>query len=320
MPLPLSENNQMTIERRPIINREEWLAWRREDVTASRVGALFGCHPYETALRLYAEKRGVEFPDSDNKTMRRGRWLEPAVAKAVEELRPDWKLEQPSIYLRDPDIRLGCTPDFFIHDPVRGLGVLQCKTVAPSVFHRDWLDGTEIPFWITLQALTEMMLTDAAFGAVAVLLVDPHAMDCVILDVPRHPGSEDKIRDRVCQFMANTDAGIEPDPDFSRDAAVIKALTPRETPGEKIDLSGNNRLPAMLEQRAALMATMKEADAACDAIEAEVKFLMGSAEIANGLPDWRISYRTEHRKEYTVKARSSRVLRIQDKRPQTEAT
>jgi predicted phage-related endonuclease len=304
----------MTIERKPITDRNEWLAWRREDVTASVIGALFGAHPYTTALRIYAEKRGVEFPDEDNKVMRRGRWLEPAVAKAVEELRPEWKLEAPNCYLRDPDIRLGCTPDFFIHDPARGLGVLQAKTVAPSVYAKEWLGGTEIPFWIVLQTLTECMLADAAFGAVAALLVDAHAMDCVILEVPRHAESEAKIIAAVSSFWLCVATGQEPDPDFARDADVVKLLTPRETPGKQIDFSRHNELPAMLEQRAALMATMKEADVACETIENEIRFLMGESERASGLNGWTITYKTEHRKEYTVKARSSRVLRISDKR------
>jgi len=306
------------IERRPITNRNEWLEWRRQDVTASNVAALFGnVHPYCTALRLYAEKRGTEFSDQDNKVMRRGRWLEPAVAKAVEELRPEWKLEAPNVYLRDPDSRLGCTPDFYIHDPERGLGVLQCKTVAPSVYARDWLGGSEIPFWIVLQTLTECMLADASFGAVAALLVDAHNMDCVILEVPRHADSELKILVAVRNFWRNVADGIEPDPDFARDAEVVKLLTPRETPGKQIDFSGHNELPAMLAERAELLKTMGAAEDRCDEIETEVKHLMGDAELANGLPDWRITYKTQKRAGYTVPPKEPRVLLIKDKRAQT---
>jgi predicted phage-related endonuclease len=306
------------IERRSISDRDEWLAWRREDITASRVGALFGVHPYETALRLYAEQRGVQFENPDSRVLRRGRWLEPAVAKAVEELRPEWKLEAPNIYLRDPDIRLGCTPDFYIHDPVRGLGILQAKSVAPSVYARDWLNGSEIPFWIVLQTLVECMLSDAAFGVVAALLVDPHAMDVAILEVPRHADSELKILVAVQNFWRSVASGIEPDPDFAHDADVIKALRPRETPGKQIDFSRLNSLPPMLEERAALMADIKKADARCDEIETEIKHLMGDAESANGLPDWKITYRVQKRAGYTVPPKEPRVLLIKDKRPQTE--
>jgi predicted phage-related endonuclease len=307
------------IERRPIVDREEWLRWRRDDVTASNVGALFGVHPYTTALRLYVEKRGTEFRDDDNKVLRRGRWLEPAVAKAVAELRPEWLLIESNVYLRDPKIKLGCTPDFFINGDERGPGVLQCKTVAPSVYHRDWLDGTEIPLWITLQALTEMMLAGASFGAVAVLLVDPHNMDCVILDVPRHANSERKIVEAVKNFWQQVANGIEPEPDFGRDAAVIKALTPYEQPGKQIDLSGHNELPLLLAQRAEAMETIKVCEEHKTAVETQIKYLMHDAEIVDGLRDWRITYKTQTRTGYTVPTKDVRVLLIKDKRSQAEA-
>jgi predicted phage-related endonuclease len=302
------------IERRPVVDREQWLEWRKQDVTASRVGALFGVHPYETALRLYAEKRGVEFPNEDNKTMRRGRWLEPAVATAVEEERPEWQLKAPKVYLRDPDLRLGCTPDYFIDGDPRGLGVLQCKTVASSVFQHDWHGGSEIPFWIVLQTLTECMLADAAFGVVGALKVHEHDMEIAILDVPRHADSELKILVAVRNFWRNVATGLEPDPDFARDADVVKLLTPRETPGKQIDFSRHNELPAMLAERAELLRKMGAAEDRCDEIETEVKHLMGDAEFANGLPDWRITYKVQERKEYLVKARSPRVLLIRDQR------
>ena len=49
------------VERHEITSREAWLELRKQDVTASTIAALFNCHPYTTALRLYAEKRGTEF-------------------------------------------------------------------------------------------------------------------------------------------------------------------------------------------------------------------------------------------------------------------
>jgi predicted phage-related endonuclease len=307
------------IERRPITSRDEWLEWRREDVTASRVGALFGVHPYETALRLYAEKRGVEFPNEDNKTMRRGRWLEPAVATAVEEERPQWQLKAPKVYLRDPDLRLGCTPDYFIDGDPRGLGVLQCKTVAPSVYQRDWLGGSEIPFWIVVQTLVECMLADAAFGVVAALLVDPHAMEVAILEVPRHPESEAKIRAAVAAFWICVATGQEPDPDFTRDAETIRLLMPKEQPGKTVDCSGMNELPVKLDERAQLIARIKGDEARCEEIENEIRFLMNDAEVLTGLNGWRITYKSTERAGYTVKPKTMRVLRINDKRPQSEA-
>ena len=41
---------------------------------------------------------------------------------------------------------------------------------------------------------------------------------------------------------------------------------------------------------------------------------MSDAEVGNGLPGWRISYKVEHRDAYTVPAKDPRVLRIKEKR------
>ena len=103
----------MNVQHLAITSREQWLELRKPDITASTIGALFNCHPYTTPLKIYAEKRGTEFDTQDNKVMRRGRWLEPAVKKAVEELRPDWKLVEPNEYLRDPDYRSSELPRIF---------------------------------------------------------------------------------------------------------------------------------------------------------------------------------------------------------------
>jgi predicted phage-related endonuclease len=302
----------MPVITRIIKERAEWLEWRKHDVTASVVGALFDCHPYTTALRLYAEKRGVEFlPFEENKSMRRGRWLEPAVGKAVEELRPEWKLMAGNFYNSDPDLRLGCTPDFMLRNNGQ-IGCLQCKTVAPNVFARDWEGGP--PLWIILQASTEMMLCSADFGAVAAMTVDPHNMDVHVFDIPRNPDAEQKIRDRVTQFWRDVEAGNEPQPQFDRDRDVIRALRPEEIKGRSVDLSGHNELPEMLSRRANLKKQVELAQAVCEQIETELAFLMGDAESVVGLDGWTIKYATSDRKSYTVPAKRLRVLRIYDRR------
>jgi predicted phage-related endonuclease len=311
----------MTVERIAIENKEQWLTLRANDVTASVVPALFNCHPYWTQLKVYALHRGVEFPekdDEDNPVLRRGRWLEPAVAKAVAERRPEWLIEKANDYFRDPDERLGATPDFFIRGDPRGLGVLQTKSVAKSVYVREWENGTVVPFWCVLQTLTECMLTDAAFGVAAALLVDPHAMDVAILEVPRHPGGEAKIIATLREFWWRVDRGIEPVPDFGKDAAIIKALRPKEVEGKAVDLAGNNYIAEILAQRAALMARIKADNERCEEIENEIKYLMADAEFISGVPGWKVTYKSSDREEYTVAARTVRSLRITDKRPPEE--
>jgi predicted phage-related endonuclease len=305
----------LEIECHPIVSRDQWLARRKQDVTASRIGALFDVSPYESILKLYAEQRGTEFePPAENLVMRRGRWLERVVGEAVAELRPGWTVEPVNAYYREPSLRLGASPDFKILGDARGTGILQAKSVAPSVLSKAWDQARVPPEWIVLQLRTEMLLTNASFGAIGALVVDPFAMTCHIYEVARDAESEQRIIAAVERFWDNVVRGIEPEPDFSRDAEVIKALTRHPTPGLTRDLSHHNELPELLEQRAALMASIEQMAARKDAIEAEVKYLLGDAERATGLNSWSISYKLESRREYVVKARSGRVLRIRDKR------
>lgn len=302
----------MTIERIPIKDREAWLSMRKRDVTASAVAALFGAHPYETSLGLYVEKAGLEIPPIDNAILRRGRLLEGAVAIAVEEDRPGWKLTKATDYFRDPDARIGATPDFFVEGDPRGLGIIQAKTVAPAAFKKSWNDSAP-PFWIALQAATEMMLTGATWGAVAALVVDPYRMDCQIYEIPRHPGVEARIREAVAKFWDDLAAGREPDPDYGRDADLVAAMYPAAVPLKTIDLTGDNLIPVILSERAELKTRMATDEARCKEIETEIKFKMGDAEIAT-INGFKITHKNQHRKAYSVAATDFRVLRITDQR------
>lgn len=303
------------IERHPVTDRATWLKLRKQDVTASVVAALFGQHPYESALGVYAEKTGLELPEIDNAVLRRGRLLEGAVAAAVAEERPDWEILKATEYLRDPDLRLGATPDFYIEGDPRGLGILQAKTVAPSVFKKSWRESGP-PFWIALQNATEMMLEkDAVFGIVAALVVDPWKLDCHLYPIPRHPGVETKIADAVKKFWDDVAAGREPAPDYGRDAELFAALYPETTPLKTIDLTGNNMLPVILPERADLKAQAAKLEQRIKEIDTEVKFAMGDAEIAT-LPGFSITLKEQHRKSYTVKETSFRQLNISHNRPQ----
>ena len=300
--------------------RDEWIALRKRDVTASRVGALFGLDPYCSALRLYHEKAGVlELPDQpDSGVMRRGRLFEGAVAAAVAEERPQWTITKASVYLRDPELRLGATPDFFVEGDPRGLGVLQCKTVAPSVFAREWKGASECPFGTALQVITEGMLCDAAFNVIAALSIDAFNVECKIVEVARHPAAEQRIRDAVRQFWQEIENGQEPAADYGLDRDVIAALLPQETPGRTIDLSGDNEAIDGLIERGDLKERMKRDEARCKEIEAQLMHKMGDAERIVGVPDFNVTWKVQQRAGYEVKPRSSRVLIIRDHRPDAE--
>ena len=58
----------------------------------------------------------------------------------------------------------------------------------------------------------------------------------------------------------------------------MKALTARVTPGEVRDLTGNNQLPELLAARAVMKDAIAGYEARIEAIETELKYLLGEAE------------------------------------------
>lgn len=301
------------IERHTIPDRATWLQWRKQDVTASAVAALFGVHPYETALSLYKAKCGLELPETGGAMLEWRLILESAVAASVARQKPEWKIVKATEYLRDPDLRLGATPDFYIEGDPRGLGILQAKTSAPATFKQQWTDDTP-PFWVTLQNATEMMLDrKVAFGAVACLVIDPWKCECPIYEVPRHPGAEKRIAQAVVKFWDDVAAGREPAPDYSRDADLIAALNQTAVAGKSIDLSGDNSLPVILPEREEIKARIKADEDRVEEINAEIKHKMGDAEVGV-CGDFVLSNKTINRKGHEVKPTSYRQLRVIDKR------
>lgn len=107
-------------------------------------------------------------------------------------------------YVRDDNLRIGCTPDVFVKCPHRGRGIVQVKTVEPRVFREKWKGGSaqgeiEAPLWITIQAIVEARLTGADFACVAPMVVS-HGVDMPLLEIPLHDGIWAKLVAKVDGF------------------------------------------------------------------------------------------------------------------------
>jgi hypothetical protein len=307
----------MIVQRIPITSREQWLDLRKGDVTASTIGALRGLHPYTSRLRLYKEKTGFDFKVEENVRMRRGSLLEAAVAARVGQERPEWQIVPAGEYLRDPSLRLGGTPDFYIHGDPRGVGILQTKLSIAGVFEKAWRDEDGViapPMWIRLQALTEAMLHDAAFGAIAVYIDHPFRDDVHIFEFDRHAGAEAAIRNDVAQFWQDVEWQIEPDASGSVDASLVKLMYPESDPLIHIDLTGDNYLTSALAERARLKTEIAEAEASISEIETELKAKMGAAELAH-FHGFMVTHKTVDRKGFEVKPTRYRKLNVTDLRP-----
>jgi len=291
-------------------SRREWLAMRRQDVTASQIGALLQVHPFCTRLQLFLEKTGRKTSDDDldSAAMRRGRMLERLAFEQAAEALPAANMEHNlyNRYWRDRALRIGCTPDV-IADDKRGRGVIQLKSVEPSIYRRTWEHG-EPPVWVALQAMTEAKLVGASWAAVGVLRVG-HGVEFDLIDVPLVSGAWAAVLEAVKGFWDMVELGVAPPPDFTADGELIAALTGTSEPGSTIDLSGDNALTAVLHDREELKALQRDTEKQLEAYDAQIRFKVGAAEVAT-VGDFRITLKTEQVKGYTVAARERRPIRI----------
>lgn len=302
----LVEPRGMMTEAWEITNRAEWLAWRRADVTASAIGALFDAHPYLTRQQLAARMRstsdsGTTLP-AGNAAMRRGRIMEPGVAVAVAEERPHWTLEKATTYHRLPAHRLGATPDYFITstDPAEpGRGILELKTTNPEQWDK-W--QAKPPLGYVLQCVVQMMCTGCEWGWIATM-VTSHSLPIHYTPVPRHPAAEARILSAVAAWWADFDSGrLAP-------AAEAEGLAEALDDGSSIDLSRDNALPGLLDEREHIRHVLTGEEARLKEIDYQIKNRVGRARTA-WLPGWAISFQTQHRRETVIPAKDIRVLRI----------
>ncbi|MBR2689222.1 MAG: YqaJ viral recombinase family protein [Aquamicrobium sp.] len=294
-------------------SREEWLALRLHDLTASDIGAVVGCDHFKSPLRVYAEKTGMVGGEAENAAMQRGRWLEAAVIEAMREKFPTWDIRRAGVYLRDKEIRMGATPDAVAEDPVEpGLINIQCKVIARPVYEREW-ENDKAPLKYALQTISEGALLNSRTNLVAALVIDTYTAQLVVDEVPRHADAENRVRAIVQEFWSNVAAGKQPAVDYASDAEVIAAMYPASVPAKIIDLSTDNLLPILLAERAEIKAREKADKERVEEIDTEIKSKLGDAEEAK-LPGWKLTWKTQHRKEFTVAASTQRPLRVTDQR------
>lgn len=309
----------MAVERIPITSRDEWLKLRRGDVTASQIGGLFGAHKYWTPARVYADKLGLPLPGGNpmSAVIRRGNVLEPIVAGMVQEMHPEWIILKATEYLRDPELQVGATPDYWLEVPGRGRGPLECKTVGSGVFAAEWFEAEDgarqPPLWITLQLATQMMLSDASFGFIAALVVGEYVFDLHIVEVERQAYADERLRDGARDFWAAIAEGRVPALDPQRDRDLVRLMFPAAVPGKIVDLTGDNMILELLDTREAAISDAKDAEERRKAAEVQILEKIADAETAI-VPGWRVTNKTQHRREVIQKESTYRVLRASRER------
>jgi predicted phage-related endonuclease len=181
------------------------------------------------------------------------------------------------------------------------------KTINRYTFDR-W--NGHAPVGYQIQVVCENMLSEAARGILAVLVVSAYDAELKLFNVPRHEAAEDRIRQIAIEFWDRVASGRRPDPDYGKDADFIGRLfPPRSDVPAPLDMSPDNRIRVVLEEREQLKTAIKAAESECASLDAEIIAKLAGAESATA-DGWKISHRMQHRDSYTVPAKDYAVLRI----------
>jgi predicted phage-related endonuclease len=315
------------IERIAIDENYDWLGARRHYVNASEVPIVMGLSSYASAAELYCEKKGIRPPKLDNAAMRRGRWGEPAVFQALADERPEWKIARAKIHVIDHANRMACTPDGFAIAPGRdGIGIVQAKVVARSMFQDRWLipeaEGdlfgpVEIPAQYRLQTLTERMLNarECTWAALVVLISGEFDWTLRIFDIEPNAALEDMIVQRVRAFFTEyLDPGIMPPFEPAVDSRLIKQLYP-DADGTEIDLTTDNRALVAVEELTENQKACRRVERNIELLKAELTGKLRGATYGRLADGRRLCWRVQTRRAYPVEAKTFRVLRVLKKEP-----
>lgn len=293
---------ELTRETLNFKSEAEWLAMRSQDLTSTEAAALFAASPYFTEYELYHIKAGrLEKPFESNTRMIWGNRLEAAIAAGIAE---DYGLivEPMKIYMRIPALRMGSSFDYKIVGLVEGFegdesarnmfrrhgpGIMEVKNVDGLQFRRNWIeDGDEIeaPPHIEFQVQHQLEVADLGWSLIAPL-VGGNTPKVIIRERDIELGA--LIREKVAHFWTRIDAGLEPDPDYVRDADTIGKLYV-ENDGSEVDLSDNPRVAALCREYKAAAADEKAAADRKKAARAELLTIIEAAKIAR-TDGWKIS-------------------------------
>lgn len=296
------------------LRRPDWLAKRREDVTASELGCLFGDTRYLTPLGLYMRKLQGE-RDEENEMMKRGRVMEPAAAKLLSIDLPCLSLTScEGNYLRlrtdDPFVRIGATKDYQGRGRMSELGpalaqlgaaapaewgtgdvslAVELKAVQGHAYQTHWSDGP--PRQYVLQATTQAMLGGDDGAILAALVVSSSfQIRLVIYCIRRDFDAELAIVERARDFWEGYDRQELPEAQAA-DNRLLASVYPAKT-GESIDLPPEwSDILRDREEDRELIAALERGNAERDV---KLKSIMQSAERAK-LRGWNISWKQNAR-------------------------
>ena len=216
--------------------KSAWLGARLANVNSTEVAAIFGASPYETKLSLWHRKNthGAHYledgPFTPNERSDIGKIMERSIADAAKKLL-GWKMHKDYDYKYHETMGVGASYDYTIDTgKVGNVNVdnwgCEIKSIDYSIWKNQWFVADEggedsfiePPIHIEFQGQQQRWL-DKRPGTVFLCLVGGNHLETVLQPTNHKIG--DALVLAIEDFCVTKEA---PQPDFNRDAALIRKL------------------------------------------------------------------------------------------------
>ncbi|MFB9123575.1 endonuclease [Paraburkholderia dipogonis] len=258
------------------LDREDWLAVRKNGIGGSDAAAAVGLNPYKSMLELWLEKTGrdadLDKPDPNDTThpVFWGTLLEPIVAAAYSQQTGN-RVRKVNAVLRHP------TVGFMLANLDRevvgaaDVQILECKT-AGEFGSRLWRNG--VPEYVQLQVQHQLAVTGKQAAHVAVLLCGQK------LEV-HHIKRDDALIARLIELEARFWQYVEsdtPPPADGSDSAdrALRCLFPKDA-GSTVDFSDDRSLSATFADLVTVRAEIEAREQLESELKQSIQQAMGDA-------------------------------------------
>src|SRR5258708_1917493 len=213
--------------------------------------------------------------------MKWGSRLQKAIAEGIAEDHA-WALEDLDLqYAYDDKAGLGSSFDYKITENRDGdmvPGLLEIKNVDSLAFKEGWLiegENVEAPPHIEFQIQQQLLLSGAAYLYLGALVGGNKP--CVVKREP-DVAVQKAILQKAAEFWKSIKEGIEPKPDFKKDAEFISQLYSRSIKGKVLDKIENAEWLPLVVKYHDFGAKVKDLELEQMAIKAELLVKTGDYE------------------------------------------
>lgn len=271
-------------------------------IGGSDVAGIMGLSRWKTPLSVWAEKTGKVNTDLSNfEAAEIGAELEEYVSRKFEK-KTGIKLRRDSRDFTHPEFNYMVGHiDRLVLD---GESIFEAKTCS-AWKEKEW-SGEEVPQEYVLQVMWYMGLAKRQRGYIAVLI---GGQKFVWKEISFDASLFEKMVSAVKSFWEEFVVLDVMPMACAQDDEVLGDLYPNEVPEKTLTLSGQNaeRVNEWFEERAGAIEVIKEAEKADAECKAKIKQLLGDCEILE-TDQYRATWKTVNKKEYTVPASSYRSL------------